>query len=515
MSNNLNLTQMVDGQATPEVTVNDTNAELDAALTEYFDTDLVAGNTVLTSSEFQRAMVIRAINNAVATRTVTIPAVKKLFVFENLGTATVSIILGSTTLILGISQSAIYYCDGTANGLIEVTSPISGSQDYKDSCLLATTGNVALTGEQTIDGTLTSADDVLVWQQSTASENGIYTTDAGAWIRRADFDEDAEVTSGVMIPVTDGVLYGDKLFMLATSDPIVVDTTNLTLVSIAGIGAMFNVVEDTTPQLGGPLDSNAKSINESEGAIVASATDTDIWSAEDGNTLHISGTTQIDDFSTPVRIGAWRKLIFDGILILSDNANITNQTGASITTAVGDIAFVYATTLTTFTTLYFKADGQAIAFDPASPPAIGATAPAAGSFTAVTSDTRTTGAGTKTEGLVESDSNELQTTDATVTTLFTHTLADENTYQIEVDILGVQSDGSNRGTFKVMGTFYRTAAGIAVQQGTTTTVHSATSFGSGGITFVISTNDVLVSVQGILATTIEWGGISKIINMSN
>lgn len=50
----------------------------------------------------------------------------------------------------------------------------------------ATTNNRALSGEQTIDGVATSASRLLVKNQTTASENGLYTTSAGAWTRTAD-----------------------------------------------------------------------------------------------------------------------------------------------------------------------------------------------------------------------------------------------------------------------------------------------------------------------------------------
>lgn len=61
------------------------------------------------------------------------------------------------------------------------------------SMQLATTGNVTLSGEQTIDGTLTSNSFVLVWQQSSGTQNGPYVTAAGAWSRMSAFDTGAEL----------------------------------------------------------------------------------------------------------------------------------------------------------------------------------------------------------------------------------------------------------------------------------------------------------------------------------
>lgn len=53
---------------------------------------------------------------------------------------------------------------------------------------LATTTTTNLSGEETIDGTLTSTSRVLVKNQGNPQENGIYVTAAGAWTRATDMD---------------------------------------------------------------------------------------------------------------------------------------------------------------------------------------------------------------------------------------------------------------------------------------------------------------------------------------
>jgi hypothetical protein len=68
------------------------------------------------------------------------------------------------------------YVDSVAKGL-----------DVKDSVVTATTGNITLSGLISVGGvTLNDGDRVLVKDQSTASENGIYVAAAGAWSRAAD-----------------------------------------------------------------------------------------------------------------------------------------------------------------------------------------------------------------------------------------------------------------------------------------------------------------------------------------
>tara|TARA_S200002703_G_scaffold34250_1_gene29639 strand:- start:2958 stop:4118 length:1161 start_codon:yes stop_codon:yes gene_type:complete len=144
-------------------------------------------------------------------------------------------------------------------------------------------------------------------------------------------------------------------------------------------GFLLNVVEDTSPQLGGALDTNDLAINESEGSAVASATSTDIW-VTDGNTLHVTGTTTITGFATAPRVGAWRKVIFDDALTLTHGANLNLPGGANITTAAGDIAFVYADTTTQFDVVYHKKSGEAVV-------ASNTTLPAAGYTSSLTSIT--------------------------------------------------------------------------------------------------------------------------------
>lgn len=82
----------------------------------------------------------------------------------------------------------------------------------KRAVLVATTGNVALTAEQTIDGVLTNNDRVLVWQNTDPTENGIYDTQAGAWTRVADYNIPAEI-NGSYVAVQEGTIHAGKVFV--------------------------------------------------------------------------------------------------------------------------------------------------------------------------------------------------------------------------------------------------------------------------------------------------------------
>src|SRR5690606_26637671 len=74
-----------------------------------------------------------------------------------------------------------------------VDSAIEGL-DPKASVRVATTGNISLSGLQTIDGVVLGAGDrVLVKNQSNAAQNGIYVAVSGAWARSEDANAWAEL----------------------------------------------------------------------------------------------------------------------------------------------------------------------------------------------------------------------------------------------------------------------------------------------------------------------------------
>jgi uncharacterized cupin superfamily protein len=111
--------------------------------------------------------------------------------------------------------------------------------DVKDSVKVATTGNITLSGTQTIDGVSVAADErVLVKDQTDASENGIYDCKASAWARSSDFDSNAEVTSGAFTFVEQGTANADAGFVLTTDGTITVGTTNLAFTQFSGAGSV-------------------------------------------------------------------------------------------------------------------------------------------------------------------------------------------------------------------------------------------------------------------------------------
>src|SRR6056300_562369 len=137
---------------------------------------------------------------------------------------------------LQVANIATPVLDTDAANKAYVDSARSGL-DVKQSVKVATTGNIALSGTQTVDGVALSVGDrILVKDQTTASENGIYVVASSFWTRATDADADAEVTSGMFTFIEQGSVNSDTGFVLTTDGTITVGSTglNFTLFSASG-----------------------------------------------------------------------------------------------------------------------------------------------------------------------------------------------------------------------------------------------------------------------------------------
>jgi hypothetical protein len=105
------------------------------------------------------------------------------------------------------------------------------SAAYKAPVRVATTANITLSGEQTIDGVAVVADDrVLVKSQIAALENGIYVASASAWERATDFNGARDVVTGTLVYVNSGTLNGGYTFRCTNTNPVDIGNDSLTFV---------------------------------------------------------------------------------------------------------------------------------------------------------------------------------------------------------------------------------------------------------------------------------------------
>ena len=134
--------------------------------------------------------------------------------------------------------------------------------DIKDSVRVATTANITISSDlnvgDTIDGvTLANGDRVLVKDQSTGSQNGIYTAGAVP-ARAADANTDAEVTAGMFVFVEEGTANADNGYVLTTNDTISLDSTSLTFTQFSGAGQI--IAGDAISKSGNTLNVNDDNI---------------------------------------------------------------------------------------------------------------------------------------------------------------------------------------------------------------------------------------------------------------
>jgi len=144
-------------------------------------------------------------------------------------TATVaanSVALGTDTTgnyVAGLTAGTGITVTGTAGegwsptvSLLASDLTLFPTSNFKKSVRAATTANITLSGTQTIDGiALVAGDRVLVKNQTTASQNGIYVVSATAWTRSVAADASAEIDSavvGVDSGTTNGGLFYTNVF---------------------------------------------------------------------------------------------------------------------------------------------------------------------------------------------------------------------------------------------------------------------------------------------------------------
>lgn len=98
---------------------------------------------------------------------------------------------------------------------------------FKKSVRCATTANITLSGTQTIDGiAVVAGDRVLVKNQTTASQNGIYDVAAGAWTRSTDADAASEIGAAV-VAVDSGTANGGEMWTTTFKTTDVLGTTSM------------------------------------------------------------------------------------------------------------------------------------------------------------------------------------------------------------------------------------------------------------------------------------------------
>lgn len=132
-----------------------------------------------------------------------------------------------------------------------VDNAIAGTS-WKNSVTLATTANIALTGSISIDGTSTTTGmRVLVKNQTTAAQNGVYVAAAGAWSRASDCDSWAELISSAVF-VEKGTVNADSAWVCTVDAGGTLGTTAITYTQFSGAAQI--IAGDGLTKTGNQLD---------------------------------------------------------------------------------------------------------------------------------------------------------------------------------------------------------------------------------------------------------------------
>jgi len=221
--------------------------------------------------------------------------------------------------------------DAATKGFVEATSQ---GLDVKGSCVAATTGNItistALNNGDTIDGvTLSTNDRVLVKDQSTASQNGIYVV--GSSPARADDLAAGSDAAGMFTFVEQGTVNADNGFVCTSNKgSAVTGTNNLTFAQFSGAGQI--TAGDGLDKSGNTLSLDLKS----NGGLVIESTELaiDLAASSITGTLPVTKLTSLTSTVTELNV-------LDGITSTTAELNLMDGgTSATSTTLAAADRFV-------------------------------------------------------------------------------------------------------------------------------------------------------------------------------
>lgn len=222
--------------------------------------------------------------------------------------------------------------DAATRGFVEATSQ---GLDVKDSCVAATTGNVTIGSDlangDTIDGvTLSNNDRVLVKDQSTASQNGIYVVSGSTPSRAVDLAAGSDA-AGMFTFVEQGTVNADNGFVCTSNKgSAVVGTNNLTYAQFSGAGQITTA--DGLQKSGNTISVDLKA---NGGLVIESAEIAlDLAASSITGTLPVTKLTSLTSTVTELNV-------LDGITATTTELNLMDGgTSATSTTLAAADRFV-------------------------------------------------------------------------------------------------------------------------------------------------------------------------------
>lgn len=236
----------------------------------------------------------------------------------------------------------------------QLDNAISGL-DTKDAARLATTADLGATfnssggaggtgqftgAPTTIDGVaIAQGDRILVKNQSTASENGIYvvTATTSTWDRASDFDTSAEASPNTYLWVSEGTANADTGWVLTTDAPITLNTTSLVWAQFNGLGQI--TAGDGLSKTGNTLD-----VNVGDGIeIIGDAVAVDLAATNPGLQFVTGDLAFLPDPAGAIVVSASGAAVQvgDGLEIASNSVAVDlAATNPGLQFVTGDLAFL-------------------------------------------------------------------------------------------------------------------------------------------------------------------------------
>lgn len=203
------------------------------------------------------------------------------------------------------------------------------ARPWKMPVRLATTANLAaISGLAAIDGVTPAAGDrILVKDQTTQSQNGIYIAASGTWTRASDADGSGEL-NGAVVLVREGTTQADTAWMVTTDGNIVPPATNVWAKAFPAAAAAQPLDWLTDVTIASPANAqgliyDSASSQWKNQAIPAQYTEVD-WSAS----LVWNGATPGAGYITKAwytKIGNW---VFFNIFLSFGTTGLNGGTGA-------------------------------------------------------------------------------------------------------------------------------------------------------------------------------------------
>ncbi len=265
-------------------------------------TGAVTGNTAGTHTG---AVVGNVTGNVTGNLTGNVTAASGTSTFNNVTiSGSLDMDSGTAATITGLA-SPTNDSDAATKGYVDA---LAQGIDAKASVVVATTANITLSGAQTIDGiSVVAANRVLVKDQSTASENGIYLCSASSWTRTTDANTWDELVAAFTF-VESGTTQANNGYISTITAGGTLGSTSVTFAQFSGAG---QVIAGT----GMSKTGNTLNVNTASSARI------------------VVGADEIDLATSGVTPGTYQSVTFDAYGRATAGTNPTTIAGYNISNA--------------------------------------------------------------------------------------------------------------------------------------------------------------------------------------